>query len=78
MVDIMSDEWIARANEELHTIKGCPHCGGKRASISRQMTARDMGTFSLSGNQDKMSCIATLILECSECGVRGVLEEKAV
>lgn len=75
-MDLYSDEWIARANEELRTIKGCPRCGGKQSSITRRMTAKDYGTFSLSGIQDKLDCITTLILECPECGVKAVLEAK--
>lgn len=70
-VDILSDSYIERANEELHT-KPCPNCDKLgSAQVSRQFIPSE--NFSLAGAQDKLSGSFHLILDCPHCGLKARL-----
>lgn len=71
--NIYIDEWIAQANEEFAE-KGYPRCHGLRATVVCKMVTKPIGTFSLSGNQDKLSSMQALTIECPDCGLKGILD----
>ena len=73
MNDILSDEFIEKANAEL-VEKPCPICGALgTTSVSKKFVPSK--SFSLAGVQDKLSGRFELILECSACGVQGRLSQ---
>lgn len=49
----------------------CPVCGKKTLALEMRLEARDIGTFSLSGQQMKFSCREWPYVVCGNCGVSG-------
>jgi hypothetical protein len=72
LVDILSDEWITQANEELLQkrckFEGCGAVGTLR--VERKLMAH---LASLAGAQMKFSGSYEAIMTCSACGRRGRL-----
>lgn len=60
----MSGELEAWAGEQT-----CPACGHEGLKIKRRLVAKDLGTFSLSGQQMKFSAREVPVLICPGCGV---------
>jgi hypothetical protein len=72
-VDILSDEYIAEANDELAE-KPCPVCKAQgTAFVVREFVQSN--SFSLSGSQMKLSGRFELILHCRMCQVTARLSQ---
>jgi predicted RNA-binding Zn-ribbon protein involved in translation (DUF1610 family) len=58
----------------------CPNCGTDKSalSIERQFISREIGEFSLAGNQMKTSASVVLVIKCGECGWKAIghIEDK--
>lgn len=73
MIDILSDEYVAAANEELKN-KPCPLClhfGSGSVEVRFSTTEN----FSLAGVQDKVSVVGYLHYTCSACKQEGRLSQ---
>lgn len=58
-------------------MKPCPSCGVTgRVTVRSVLTAKEPGSYSIAGFQDKTSARESAVLECSACGltVHGRLE----
>lgn len=51
--------------QEVH----CPSCDKQSLRIRESLTAKPLGTFSLSGGQMKLSAVSQPVLECLACGM---------
>lgn len=47
----------------------CPKCGELGMTLTWQLTARPLGTFSLSGSQLKFSATEIPVIYCPHCGL---------
>jgi hypothetical protein len=73
-VDIYSDEWLADANAELAASACKVGCGAVgTGAVTRTFVARPLGTYSLAGQQLKVSGSFVVIYQCSACGTAGKL-----
>jgi hypothetical protein len=48
-------------------IPACPQCGENRWSIEWHLVAKPDGTYSLAGQQPKVSAVQTPCLVCDNC-----------
>jgi len=49
----------------------CPVCSATETlSLAMELVAKPLGSFSLSGQQMKVSATSRPVLSCSECGLR--------
>jgi len=52
-------------------VKPCPQCGAQGTiTVSMQLVAKPLGTWSLPGSQMKAVCQTKAVLECSDCQLR--------
>ncbi len=74
-MDVLSEEYISSANEELKTrqcpLPGCEAVGLGSVAVAYEAT----DNFALSGMQDKVSVIRFLRYECQGCGQKARLRQ---
>jgi len=61
----MTDHPFSPELLEAARVTPCPLCGERSLTLSYQLYARPIGSFSLSGNQMKFSAVQYLIVTCS-------------
>lgn len=67
-----TDEWLTQAKTEIAT-KRCPHCDVTALSVDREFIPSE--TFSLAGQQPKLSGRFEIILRCGDCKLVARLHE---
>jgi DNA-directed RNA polymerase subunit RPC12/RpoP len=69
---MLTDGWLATGS---HT--RCPECRSLNLFVKEILQTKDIGTFSLAGNQLKFSAKMVWIYKCADCGATGPAAEKS-
>lgn len=52
----------------------CPECGGGRLNLERELVAKPIGTYSLAGQQMKLTTTTEWVARCGLCAAAFTIE----